>query len=156
MAIYLKNDVFKGSSTTKNFENQIEITSFSWGAGVAVSNASGGDRTSSEPNVSEITITKQVDKSTENLMKSMLRGESAGKARISFVAASKGTSVAYITLDIEEVIVSSVSMSSGGDFPVESVSLNFTQFDWSFIGRDEQQVGKPTHLIYSIVDNKIV
>jgi len=71
------------------------------------------------------------------------------------VAASKGESVAYATLEIEDVIVSGFSLSSGGDFPSESLSLNFTKFDWSFTGRDATQVGSATHLIYSLVENKV-
>ncbi|MEE4452444.1 type VI secretion system tube protein Hcp [Novosphingobium resinovorum] len=155
MAIYLKIDSIKGSSTTKGFEDQIELGSFQWGAGVGVSNARGGDRTTSEPSVSEITATKTVDKASEGLFKSLLKGESVGKGTVSFTAASKGEAVAYATLELEEVIISGFSMSSGGDLPSESFSLNFTKFDWSFTGRDGKQGGSPTHLIYSLIENKV-
>lgn len=155
MAIFLKIDSIPGSSTDDKFKNQIELNSFQWGAGIGVTNARGGDRTTSEPSVSEITVTKVTDKSSEKLFKSLLKGESVGKGTISFTAASKGESVAYATLQIEEIIISGFSMSSGGDFPSESVSLNFTKFDWSFTGRDVKQGGSPTHLIYSIAENKV-
>lgn len=155
MAIYLKIDAVKGSSTTDGFKDQIELTSFQWGAGVGVSSSRGGDRSTTEPSVSEITATKQTDKATELLFKSLLKGESVGEGTISFVAASKGTATAYATLKLEEIIISGLSISSGGDFPTESFSLNFTKFDWSFSGRDEKQVGKPTHLIYSLIENKL-
>ena len=46
-------------------------------------------------------------------------------------------------------------MSSGGDFPSESLSLNFTKFDWCFTGRDATNTGSPTHLIYSLAENKV-
>ena len=155
MAIYLKIDSCKGSSTDANFKDQIELTSFQWGAGVGVSSARGGSRTTSEPSVSEITGTKTTDKSSELLFKALLKGEPVGKGLISFTAASKGESVAYATLEIEDIIISGFSMSTGGDFPSESLSLNFTKFDWSFTGRDATQTGSPTHLIYSLVENKV-
>jgi type VI secretion system secreted protein Hcp len=155
MSIFLKFDSIKGSVTDAKFKDQIELGSFQWGAGLGVSNSHGGDRTTSQPSVSEITCTKHVDKATEKLFKSLLKGESVGKGVISFTAASKGENVAYATLTIEEVIISGLSMSSGGDIPSESVSLNFTKFDWCFTGRDEKQGGSPTHLIYSILENKV-
>lgn len=155
MAIFLKFDSVKGSSTDSAFKDQIELNSFQWGAGIGVGSARGGDRTSSEPSVSEITATKITDKSSELLFKALLKGEPVGKGTISFVAASKGEAIAYATLDIEEVIISGFSMSSGGDTPSESISLNFTKFDWSFTGRDATQGGSPTHLIYSLVENKV-
>jgi type VI secretion system secreted protein Hcp len=155
VAIYLKIDSIKGSTTDSKFKDQIELNSFQWGAGVGVSSARGGDRTTSEPSVSEITATKQVDKSSELLFKSLLKGEPVGKALISFTSASKGESVAYATLELEDVIISGLSMSTGGDIPSESISLNFTKFDWSFVGRDVKQTGSPTHLIYSLVENKV-
>jgi type VI secretion system secreted protein Hcp len=155
MAIYLKNDTCKGSVTDSKFVDQIELSSFQWGAGVGVTSARGGDRTTTEPSVSEITTTKITDKSSELLYKSLLKGEPIGKCTVSFVAASKGESVAYATLELEEVIISGFSMSSGGDFPSESLSLNFTKFDWSFAGRDSTQTASPTHLIYSLVENKV-
>lgn len=155
MAIYLKIDSIKGSSTDAKFSEQIELNSFQWGAGLGVSSARGGDRTTSEPSVSEATVTKTTDKSSELLFKALLKGEPVGKGTLSFTAASKGESVAYATLELEDLIISGFSMSSGGDFPSESLSLNFTKFDWSYTGRDATQTGSPTHLIYSLVTNTV-
>jgi len=155
MAIYLKLDGCPGSSTTDGFKDQIELHSFQWGAGVGVGSARGGDRSTSEPSVSEITGTKNLDKSAEHLFKNLLMGNSIATGEINFTSASKGTSVAYATLKLEDVIVSGYSMTSGGDFPTESISLNFTKFDWAFSGRDDKQVGKATHLIYDLEANKV-
>jgi type VI secretion system secreted protein Hcp len=156
VAIFLKFDSIKGSTTDQNFKDQIELSSFQWGAGLGVGSPRGGDRTTSEPSVSEITTTKTLDKSSEGLFKALLKGDPVGKGTISFVAASKGESVAFATLEIEDVIISGYSMSSGGgDLPSESLSLNFTKFDWSFTGRDQKLGGSPTHLIYSLVENKV-
>jgi type VI secretion system secreted protein Hcp len=155
MAIYIKFDKFPGSSTDDKFKDQVEVNSFQFGAGIGVGSPRGGDRTSSEPSVSEITCSKQTDKSSEMLFKYLLLGENIGKAMISFTAASKGESVAYAQLELSDVIISGFSMSSGGDIPSESISLNFTKFDWSFTGRDATGTGSPTHLIYDLSKNKI-
>lgn len=156
MAIFLKFDKIKGSSTDENFKEEIELMSFQWGAGLGVGTARGGDRSVSVPSVSEISASKIMDKSSEGLFKALLKGDPIGDGTISFVAASSGESVAYATLKIEKVIISGYSMSSGGDdMPMESVSLNFAKFDWSFTGRDAEQKGSPTHLIYDIMTNKV-
>ncbi len=155
MGIYLALDGIKGSSTDDKFKDQIELGSFQWGAGIGVGSPRGGDRTTSEPSVSEITGTKQVDKSSELLFKKLLMGETIAKGTISFVVASKGESVAYASLELTNVIVSGFSMSSGGDMISESLSLNFTKFDWMFTGRDATQGGAATHLIYDLSANKV-
>lgn len=155
MAIFLELDGIKGSSTDDKFKEMIELNSFQWGAGIGVGSPRGGDRTSSEPSVSEITGTKQVDKSSELLFKKLLMGETIKKGTVSFVVASKGESVAYASLELTDVIISGFSQSSGGDLITESISLNFTKFDWMFTGRDSTQAGAATHLIYDLATNKV-
>lgn len=157
MAIYLKNDQLKGSATDANFKEQVECGSFQWGAGLGVSSARGGDRTVSEPSVSEITLTKATDKSSEKFFKALLRGVPVGDTEIAFTAANKGESVAYLTIKLSDVIVSGYSISHGGgsEMPSESLSLNFTKFDSSFTGRDKENAGSPTHLIYNLEENKV-
>ena len=155
MAIYLQLDPIKGSVTDAKFKDQIELASFQWGAGLGVGSPRGGDRTTSEPSVSEISASKKLDKSSEGLFKQLLMGEPVAKGKISFTAAIKGESVAYAVLDLEDVIISGYSQSSGGDFPVESISLNFTKFVYSFSGRDDKQVSSPVRLTYDLAENKV-
>ncbi len=155
MAIYMELDGIKGSSTDDKFKDMIELNSFQWGAGLGVGSPRGGDRTTSEPSVSEITASKQLDKSSELLFKTLLMGDTIAKGKINFVVASKGESVAYAVLALEKVIISGYSQSSGGDFPQESISLNFAKFDWMFTGRDGEQAGTATHLIYDLAANKV-
>ena len=155
MAIYLKLDPIKVSVTDAKFKEQIELQSFQWGAGLGVGSPRGGDRTTSEPSVSEITATQKLDKASEGLFKQLLMGEPVATGKISFTAAIKGESVAYAELDLEDVIISGYSQSSGGDFPVESISLNFTKFVYSFSGRDDKQVSSPKRLTYDLAENTV-
>lgn len=157
MAIYMKLGDIKGSVTDGKFKDQIELTTFRWGAGIPTSNSHGGDRTTGKASVSEIATTKQTDKATEKLFKSLLFGKSLGQGVISFVATSgQKESVAFATLTIEEVIVSGLSIEASPEsMPTEHLSLNFTKFDWCFTGRDAKQTGSPTHLIYNIVEASV-
>jgi len=150
----MKIDSIPGQATDANFKDQIPLDSFQWGAGRACTNAPGGDRTPGVANVSEVTASRPTDKSTEKLFVSLLKGETVGPATVSFVASIKGESVCYAKLILEDVIVSGLSMSSGGDNPSESVSLHFTKFDWTYTTRGADQSESKTHLSYSLVENK--
>jgi type VI secretion system secreted protein Hcp len=155
MAIYLELDGIKGSVTDSKFKDQIELASFQWGAGIGVGSARGGDRTTSEPSISEIIGSKTLDKASEGLFKQLLMGEAIAKGKISFTAAAKGETVAYAVIDLEDIIISSYSQSSGGEFPTESISLNFAKFVYSFFSRDGKQATKPTRLTYDVAENKV-
>jgi type VI secretion system secreted protein Hcp len=155
MAIYLKLESIKGSVTVEAFKDQIEFQSFQWGAGLGVTAPRGGSRTSSEPSVSEIVLTKTLDKASEGLFKALLKGEPIGTGTISFTAASAGEAVAYVQVELEKIIVSGYSLSTGGDLPSESLSLNFTKFDWCYTDRDAEQEGSPSHLVYDLESNKV-
>lgn len=151
MPIYLKLGDIKGSVTDAKFKEQIQLSNFSWGADLAVSNRSSVSRTEGRASVSAIQADKLVDKSSEHLFKSLLLGKSIDKGVISFTASSNGFNVAFATLTIENVIVSRYTMAGDGENnPYETVHLNFTKFDWSYIGRDAKQTGSPTHLIFDI------
>lgn len=152
MAIFLKYGSVKGNSTDAKFKDQIMLSSFQWGAGLSVSssNSQGTDRAVGKASVSEITFTKTSDKSSQDLFKSLLKGTHEKKATISFVATAKGESVAYSVLDLEDVIVSGFSQSSGGETPNESISFNFTKFDWTWNERDATGKPTPTHLVYDL------
>lgn len=155
MAIYLKMDGIKGSVTNKQFQGQIEIETFRWGADVTVSSASGGDRTTSEPSVSVVSITKHADKASEGLFKQLLMGEAIAKSTLTFTAQSQGLTFAYSTIELSDVILSSFHQTSSGDYPNESIVLNFAKFIYSFTGRDNQQSGSAMRLAYDVTGNKL-
>ena len=47
------------------------------------------------------------------------------KVVIDFVKTDKGNLVKYLTFELEDTMISGYSISSGGDRPSESLSLNF-------------------------------
>ena len=159
MAIFLNyaSNKIKGSATDAKFKDQIIIESFQWGSSVAVAPAGskGTNRINSKASVSEIVLTKQADKASQGLFKALLKGDHDAKCVISFANTSNGESVVYAQLDLENVIISSFSQSSGGDLPTESLSLNFTKFDWTWNERDDKGKPTPTHLVYSLVEAKV-
>ena len=128
MAIYMKFGAIEGGVTTKGFEKWIEVTSFQYGVGRGVgSPAGGGKRESSNPSVSEISVTKPQDVSSAALYQDALSGTFNTKVDVSFSSSSKDQVDTFLSYELTDCGVSGFSLSSGGDNPIESLSLNFAK-----------------------------
>jgi type VI secretion system secreted protein Hcp len=124
----------EGDVTAEGHEKWIEVNSFQWGCGRGISAPTGAsaDRESSAPSISEIVVTKATDKSTPKLLNEALQGEGV-KVQIDFCKTDKGVLEVYQTYSLEDCMISGYSVSSGGDKPSESVSLNFTKIEYKNI-----------------------
>lgn len=142
MAIYLKCPELVGDVTADGFQKTIELSSLQVGAGVAVESAVGkaGNRSASNPSISEITISKQYDNTSGIIFKNLCTGTAIPKMEIFFVKSMKGANFAYLTITLEDVFFSGQSISSGGDLPSESVSLNFTKINFNYMKNDAEGV----------------
>jgi type VI secretion system secreted protein Hcp len=136
MPIYIKYGDIKGDVTAeghKGTDGWVEINSFQFGIGRGIASPTGGgtDRESSAPSVSEITITKPLDKSSYRWFEESLYGE--GEAvQIDFCKTDKDKLEVYTSYKLENAMVSGYSLSSGGDRPSESISINFTKILFEF------------------------
>ena len=126
MPIYMKFGKIEGDVTTAKYEKWIELNSFQYGVGRAVSSGSGGNtRESSAPNVSEIVVTKHFDKASAKLYQDSVAGTFDTKVVIKMNTTTKNKTETFLTFELSDCGVSSYSLSSGGDNPMESLSLNF-------------------------------
>jgi type VI secretion system secreted protein Hcp len=128
MPIYVEWDGIKGDVTAEGYADQIEVHSFHFGIHRQIGSPMGGnqDRESSPPSVSEVTISKSTDAASTGLFEAALYGE--GKTvTLSFVKTDSGQLETFLSYELDEVLISGYSMSSGGDNPSESVTLNFTK-----------------------------
>jgi type VI secretion system secreted protein Hcp len=107
----------------------IEVNSFQWGVGRGISSPTGGasDRESSAPSVSEITITRSIDKATPLLSKCAATGCHYGKVVLAVRKAGAGE--AYDQYILSNAMISSYHASSGGDRPMESLSFSFARIE---------------------------
>jgi type VI secretion system secreted protein Hcp len=134
------NLAIKGDVTADGYLGWIELSSFQWGVGRGISSPTMGsaDRESSAPSVSEINVTKSSDVATPRLLSEALEGE--GKTVvIAFTKTDKGKIEAYMTYVLANTIISGYSVSSGGDRPMESLSLNFTKIQFRMPSTAEKQ-----------------
>ena len=116
----------KGAVTSDKFKDWIELNSFQFGVSRGVSSGAGGaTRESSAPSISEIVITKHFDAASAKLYQDSVAGAFDTKVVIKMLSTTKNALETFLTYELSDCGVSSYSLSSGGDNPVESLSLNF-------------------------------
>ena len=135
MPIYMKYTGINGDVTEEGHKQWIECSSCQFGVGRAIGGTASGaakGREASLCNVSEITITKPADSSSQNLMREAMIGAVPGKqVKFDFVTTGAGDQAqTYTTFTLEECMISGFSLSTGGDRPSESLSLNFTKIEY--------------------------
>jgi type VI secretion system secreted protein Hcp len=130
MAVFMKFGDKKGDVDTKEYKGWIMCESFQFGSGRGIGSAaaSGSNRQGSHASVSEITVSKHLDPSSLPLWRNALDGDLKTKVEFAFTRADQDNSE-YLHVTLWDTGVSGWSMSSGGDRPSESVSLNFAKIE---------------------------
>lgn len=153
MAIYLKYDTIKGNVTAEGFKEWIELGSFQWGVGRGIGSPHGseGVRESSEPSLSEVSVTKQLDKASNDLLAAALHGKPV-KAEIVFTRTKSGGGGVeeFLRYELSNTMTSGYSVSSGGDRPSESLSLNFTKVMVKNSVAKLDNTGEPVSMTYDL------
>ena len=132
MAIYMKFPGCDGDVTETGHTNWIELHGFQWGVGRGISSVVGSsaERESTAPSISEVTVSKENDVATGKLMQEALSGHGQ-EVQIDFTRTFKDQQDIYLTLVLTNTIISGYSHTSSGDRPSESLSLNFTQVQFT-------------------------
>jgi type VI secretion system secreted protein Hcp len=118
----------KGQVTEDKHKGWIELNSFQFGVGRAVSSGAGGQtRESTAPSISEIVVTKVNDASSPKLYEDSLAGAFDTAVTIEMTQTTKKGTETYLKIELTDCGISGYSISSGGDAPSESLSLNFTK-----------------------------
>ena len=139
MAIYVQIEGIKGDATHQSHVDWLDVSSLQWGVGRAISTPTGStqNREASEPSVSEVTFTKLMDKSTADIFKESCVGKTGKTVKIDLVTTGSPGDT-YMTYTLTNALVSGYSVSTGGDRPVENVSLNFTKIEMKYIPYDNK------------------
>ncbi len=137
MPIYLQYgapDKIKGNVTEEGHKGWIEVHSFNWGVGRGIGSPVGAaaNREASAPSVSEITVSKAMDASSFALLQEALTGVGV-PVTIDFCLTDGKKLRTYAQYKLENSLVSGYSVSSGGDRPQESLSINFTKIEFLFV-----------------------
>lgn len=133
MSIFVKCTEWKGESKVKGYTDCWEVHGFNFGVGRAVAAARGtSTRQGSVASVSEITVSKQSDAVSVKLFEEALKGKLDRKVEIHFLRTGEDEPKPYVILKLEGCGISGFSISSGGDRPTESVTLNFDKVEFGY------------------------
>jgi type VI secretion system secreted protein Hcp len=153
-----------GSGTARKFAAQIVIEELNtepamlFGLSVGVSNSgsqgTGGGGGAGKATFQDFSIFKPVDAHSPKLMLACATGKHFKKATIEVFSEEGPGSPPFMTWELEEVLVSSLSFSSGGDTPADSITLSYTKVCSIYMGLDSG--GKPANVkeCYDIKANK--
>jgi type VI secretion system secreted protein Hcp len=132
---FLQIDGIQGESLDSQHVNWIEVASFSQSISQPASLASPSGGAAGKVVHGEFVIVKHIDVASPKLYEACATGKHLANAvlEVGRSAAAK-VPVKYIVVRMQDVIISSVSLSeaSGGEAPVESISLNYGAMQWTY------------------------
>src|SRR4051812_35925235 len=156
---FMKIDTLKGESRDKAHAGEIDVLAWSWGLSNSGSAHTGGGAGAGKVNVQDLSFTKYVDASSAELMLSCCNGKHYDKATL-VVRKAGETPVEYITVVMEEVLITAVSTggSGGEDRLTENVTLNFAKVSVKYIEQDAKGKAKtpPKEMTWDIAGNEKV
>lgn len=157
--IYMQVDGIKGESTDSEHKDWIELLSFNHSISQpasATANSAGGG-TTARCQHQDYSITKLVDLASPKLYELCSSGKHLKKVVLEMMRASGDKRVKYMVVTMEQVVISHVAPSGGGDFPSEAISFNYGTIKWQYTQQkraDGSEAGN-TAGGWSLVENKV-
>ena len=156
MSIFMKIDGIDGEATEASHTKWIECNSlqFGFGRGISTPQGNAAHRETSSPSVSELTITKEMDISSYKLFASSLTEVEGKTVKIDMCrTGGKSGLITYANYELTNALISGYSVSSGGDRPSESLSLNFTKIKYTYTNFDaNNKAGTAMPVQYDLSD----
>ena len=131
---YLKIDGIDGEATQSGVENQIQVSSWSWGETNTGSMAHGTGGGAGVVSMQDFSFTMTINKATPKLMLACATGDHIGSALLT-CREQGGEQQVYLTIKFTDLIISSYQIggSAGVDGkPVDHVSFNYAKVEWEY------------------------
>ena len=154
--MFLKLDGVKGEARDHKHKDEIDVLSWSWGMSQSGTAHQGGGAGAGKVSVHDISLTKYLDNSTPTLMKFCANGKHIKNGVLTCRKAGENP-LDYLTIKLEEVIVTSVSTGGTGsdDRHTENISLNFAKFHTTYATQTaEGHKGAAPEVKWNIATNK--
>ncbi|WP_396190213.1 type VI secretion system tube protein Hcp [Flavobacterium sp.] len=156
MGIYMNYGGIEGEATQQDHKKWIDVLSLSWGSGRGISTVYDGadNREASEPSVSEVSIVKEFDAASPQLVTEASTGYEGKTVKIDLTTTGSPSDV-FCTYTLSNALIDSYSVTSSGERPTESVSISFTKLEFKFTPYDDKNMaGTPTTVSYDIATTK--
>ncbi len=134
MDMFLKLDDIKGESSDTDFKGLIDVLSWTWGATQSGSSHVGGGTGSGKVKVSDLVITKYIDRSSPVLLGMTCAGTPIKNAVMTIRKAGGKEKVKYLVMTMTQAIVTSIQVGGegGGDRITETISFNFATVKYEY------------------------
>lgn len=129
--MFLKIDGIKGESKRDGHKDEIDIFSYSWGVSNASSFQHGSGGGSGKATFQDFTITKRVDKSSNALADASSNGKHIKEATVT-VRKAGDKPLEYLVFKFNDILISSVQQSGGGEEAMESVSFAYAKVAFDY------------------------
>ena len=155
--VFLKLDGVTGEARDSKHTDEIDVLSWSWGMSQSGTTHMGGGGGSGKVSVQDLAITKYLDNSSPTLMKFCANGKHIKNGTLTVRKAGGEDALEYLKIDIDEVIVTSVSTGGHGSEErlLENISLNFAKFKTTYTKQSAEggSSGSPD-VTWNIAENK--
>jgi type VI secretion system secreted protein Hcp len=152
--MFIEIDGVNGDSKIKS--NAIDIESWSFGATQTSTGHRSTGSGAGKVNIQDVHIMKMADKASATLLLKCCKGDHIKKAKI-ICRKAGGSAVEYYTIEMEDVLITSVQTtgSNGADVISESLSLNFGAFKLVYTDQKaDGSKGSPVECGWNITENK--
>ncbi len=155
--MFIKIGDIEGESTDKAHAKKIDVLAWSWGISNSGTTHMGGGGGSGKANVQDLSFTKYTDASSHALLLAASNGQHYAKANLIVrKAGGKGAPIEYIKIEMDEVMITSVSCggSGGEDRLTENVTLNFAKVKYEYTPQKDNGTPEATKtMVYNIAEN---
>lgn len=131
--VFLKIDGIPGESTDSKHKDEIDILSYTQSFRQAINRATGGSGTG-KVTCGDITVLKNIDKSSPKLIQYVTTGKHIPKATLTFRTVGGKSQVEYYIVELEDVLIAAIDQTDQPDPSkiVERVQLNPAQFKFTY------------------------
>lgn len=132
---YLRLDGIKGESQDHGHKEWIEISGVRWAIQQpkSATASTAGGHTAERAELSEVSFEKLCDLSSPILMQTCAMGKTIPKATLEFMRADgDGNPIKYFEIELENVLIGTISPMLGAGLLQESIGLKFSQVRWRY------------------------
>jgi type VI secretion system secreted protein Hcp len=139
--IHLDLGSIPGESPSTAHQNEIEVSSFSWGVTNSPENTGTGSMKSGKVSMTEITVTKSFDKASVQLLSAAVMNKFFKTAKITWSKSTGGKRPEdFITITLTGVLITSVQQTSSRSsegLGTESITLSFDKVNIDYKTQDK-------------------
>ncbi len=126
--MFLKLTGIDGEAQDDKHKKEIDVLAWSWGSSQSGTTHMGQGGGGGKANIQDLSFTHYIDSATHNLLQRVFDGKHIEEGTL-IVRKAGGTPLEYLTIKMEDIMVTSVSTggSGGEDRLTENVTLNFSK-----------------------------